>query len=120
MHRRLFLALAAVTTLGLGAPAAHADGLADIKARGVLRVAVPQDFPPFGSAGLDLKPMGYDIDVAMAIGERMGVTATELVPVTSANRIPYLQTNRVDLVISSLGRNAERELVIDFSNAYAP
>ena len=41
-------------------------------------------------------------------------------PVTSANRIPYLQTNKVDLVISSLGKNAERETVIDFSNAYAP
>jgi polar amino acid transport system substrate-binding protein len=45
---------------------------------------------------------------------------TELVPVTSANRIPYLQTNKVDLVISSLGKNAEREAVIDFTAAYAP
>ncbi|MGG2383012.1 transporter substrate-binding domain-containing protein, partial [Salmonella enterica] len=44
----------------------------------------------------------------------------ELVPVTSANRIPYLQTKKVDLVISSLGKNPDREKVIDFSNAYAP
>lgn len=121
MLRRTFLAcaaalgLAAVTAAG---PAA-ADALADITARGTLRVAVPQDFPPFGSAGLDMQPMGYDIDMANAIGERMGVKV-ELVPVTSANRIPYLQTDRVDLVISSLGKNAEREKVIDFSNAYAP
>jgi len=42
------------------------------------------------------------------------------VPVTSANRIPYLQTKKVDLVISSLGKNAEREKVIDFTVAYAP
>ncbi|MDM7292682.1 transporter substrate-binding domain-containing protein, partial [Klebsiella pneumoniae] len=39
----------------------------------------------------------------------------QLVPVTSANRVPYLQTDKVDLVISSLGKNAEREKVIDFS-----
>ncbi|MFB2603761.1 transporter substrate-binding domain-containing protein, partial [Rhizobium phaseoli] len=43
-----------------------------------------------------------------------------LVPVTSANRVPYLQTNKVDLVISSLGKNPDREKVIDFSVAYAP
>ncbi|WP_245411827.1 transporter substrate-binding domain-containing protein [Phyllobacterium leguminum] len=98
---------------------AFADTLADITARGVLRVAVPQDFPPFGSVGTDMAPMGYDIDVANLIGEKLGVK-TELVPVTSANRIPYLQTNKVDLVISSLGKNAEREKVIDFSSAYAP
>ena len=44
----------------------------------------------------------------------------EIIPVTSANRIPYLQTKKADIVISSLGKNAEREKVIDFSVAYAP
>ena len=66
-----------------------------------------------------MAPMGYDIDVANLIAEKLGVK-TELVPVTSANRVPYLQTNKVDLVISSLGKNAEREKVIDFTTAYAP
>jgi polar amino acid transport system substrate-binding protein len=49
----------------------------------------------------------------------MGVKV-ELVPVTSANRIPYLQTRKTDLVISTLGKNAEREKVIDFTSAYSP
>jgi polar amino acid transport system substrate-binding protein len=102
-----------------GAAPASADALADIKKAGVIKVAVPQDFAPFGSAGLDLKPVGYDIDMANYIAEQLGVKA-EIVPVTSANRIPYLQTKKVDLVISSLGKNPEREKVIDFSNAYAP
>lgn len=53
------------------------------------------------------------------IADKLGVKV-ELVPVTSANRVPYLQTNKVDLVISSLGKNADREKVIDFSDAYAP
>jgi polar amino acid transport system substrate-binding protein len=44
----------------------------------------------------------------------------ELVPVTSANRIPALQTRKADLVISTLGKNAEREKVIDFTAAYSP
>ena len=109
----------AVAAIFATASASRADALADITARGTIRVAVPQDFPPFGSVGTDMAPMGYDIDMANLIAEKLGVK-TELVPVTSANRIPYLQTNKVDLVISSLGKNAEREKVIDFSVAYAP
>ena len=61
-----------------------------------------------------MKPQGYDIDIAELIAKEIGVKV-ELVPVTSANRIPYLQTHKVDLVISSLGKNPEREKVIDFS-----
>src|SRR5450432_4574730 len=98
---------------------AGADALDDVMKSGVLKVAVPQDFPPFGSVGSDLKPVGYDIDTATLIAKKMGVKV-ELVPVTSANRIPYLQTKKVDLVISSLGKNPDREKVIDFTNAYSP
>lgn len=119
MQRRLFIGLTlAIGALGFTAPA-QADALASIKESGVIKIAVPQDFPPFGSVGTDLQPVGYDIDVANLIGEKLGVTV-ELVPVTSANRVPYLQTGMVDLVISSLGKNAEREAVIDFTDAYAP
>lgn len=99
--------------------AARADALDDIQKKGVLRVAVPQDFPPFGSVTVDMKPQGLDIDVATLIAKKLGAKV-ELIPVTSANRVPYLQTKKVDLVISSMGKNAEREKVIDFSAAYAP
>jgi polar amino acid transport system substrate-binding protein len=113
---RAFLALAAIAAF---LPAAHADALDDILKSKVIKIAVPQDFPPFGSVGPDLKPQGYDIDMANAIAKALGVKL-ELVPVTSANRIPYLQTRKVDLIISSLGKNPEREKTIDFSAAYAP
>lgn len=119
LTRRLFVAAAALgASLGF-ASLSHADALSDVTSRGTLRVAVPQDFPPFGSVGTDMAPQGYDIDMAKLLAEKMGVKV-ELVPVTSANRIPYLQTNKVDLVISSLGKNPDREKVIDFSVAYAP
>ena len=103
----------------LSATPAKADALDTIMAAKVIKVAVPQDFAPFGSAGLDLKPQGYDIDMAHLIAKALGVKA-EIIPVTSANRIPYLQTKKADIVISSLGKNPEREKVIDFSIAYAP
>lgn len=108
-----------VAALPVALKPARADALADITKAGVIKVAVPQDFAPFGSAGLDLKPQGYDIDMANLIGKEMGVKV-EIIAVTSANRIPYLQTRKADLVISSLGKNPDREKVIDFSVAYAP
>lgn len=121
IHRRSFIQnlLAGAALFACVALPAHADALESVQKNGTLRVAVPQDFPPFGSVGTDLKPRGYDIDMANLIGKELGVKV-ELVPVTSTNRIPYLTTGRVDLVISSLGKNPEREKVIDFSDAYAP
>ncbi|MGM0857325.1 MAG: transporter substrate-binding domain-containing protein [Pseudomonadota bacterium] len=101
------------------ATSVQANALDDIESRGTIRIAVPQDFPPFGSVGTDMQPVGYDIDMANYIADEMGVEL-ELITVTSANRIPYLQTGQADLVISSLGKNPEREAAIDFSDAYAP
>ena len=118
-RRAAVAAIAALAAVLVGAPQGARAELADITSRGTLKVAVPQDFPPFGSVGLDMTPQGYDIDVAKLIAEKLGVKI-ELTPVTSANRIPFLQTNKVDLVISSLGKNPDREKVIDFSVPYAP
>lgn len=120
MQKRQFLkSLVAASLLAGGIGLAQADVLTDAVKRGTLRVAVPQDFPPFGTVGPDLKPRGYDIDVANLIGRELGLKV-ELIPVSSTNRIPYLTTGKADLVISSLGKNPDREKVIDFSIAYAP
>ena len=117
--KKLLIALAGAACLLSSVSAAQADQLQDIEKRGVIRIAVPQDFPPFGSVGTDLQPQGYDIDMARYLAKSMKLKL-QLVPVTSANRVPYLQTDKVDLVISSLGKNAEREKVIDFTVAYSP
>ena len=90
-------ALISLSVLGLTS-AAHADALSDIMTAKTIKIAVPQDFAPFGSAGTDLKPQGYDIDMANLIGKALGVK-TEIIAVTSANRIPYLQTKKADIVI---------------------
>jgi polar amino acid transport system substrate-binding protein len=118
IFRALAAGILSAAVIGLSG-AAHADALDSIMKAKVIKVAVPQDFAPFGSAGADLKPQGLDVDMANYIAEQLGVKA-EIIAVTSANRIPYLQTHKADLVISSLGKNAEREAVIDFSAPYAP
>ena len=101
MTRRPFLRslcglVAGVAVAGvIGSTDAHADVLANVQKTGTLRVAVPQDFPPFGSVGTDLKPQGLDIDMANYIGAKLGVKV-ELVPVTSANRIAYIRLYKID------------------------
>jgi polar amino acid transport system substrate-binding protein len=110
----------AITALTLGAAAASAQSaLDDVMKAKKITIAIPTDFPPYGFVGTDLKPQGLDIDMANYIAAKMGV-AIELAPVTSANRIAYLQTKKAELVISTLGKNAERLAVIDFTAAYSP
>ncbi|MGF1482702.1 MAG: transporter substrate-binding domain-containing protein [Cyanophyceae cyanobacterium] len=93
--------------------------LTEIKQAGKVAIAVPNDFPPFGFVDSYLNPIGYDIDMAEEVAKGLGVEL-ELKPVVGNYRIPFLQTDRVDLIISSLGKNEERDLIIDFSQAYAP
>ena len=120
MTKRCSALLSALfASLLLAQAPAKANALDDVVARGTLKVAVPQDFPPFGSIGPDMQPRGLDIDTARLLAEQLKVKL-ELTPVNSTNRIPFLTTGKVDLVISSLGKNPEREKVIDFSKAYAP
>jgi polar amino acid transport system substrate-binding protein len=117
--KRLFSAGLAAAALLAAMGAQAQTALDDVMKAKTIRIAVPTDFPPYGMVGIDLKPQGLDVDMANYIGQKMGVKV-ELVPVTSANRIPYLQTKKADLVISTLGKNPEREKVIDFTAAYSP
>lgn len=117
--RSLLTLIAAIASLVAAAPSAVADKVEDIIQSGLIKVAVPADFPPFGSVGKDGRPEGYDIEVAKLVARDLGVRI-ELVPVTSPNRIAYLLTGKVDLVIASLGANPERAKVIAFTDAYAP
>jgi len=120
MNRRCLAAALGLAAILLSPLAARAQAaLDDILAKKTIQIAIPTDFPPYGFVGTDLQPQGLDIDTARLIGAKLGVKV-ELLPVTSANRIPYLQTKKAHLVISTLGKNAEREKVIDFSAAYSP
>jgi len=96
-----------------------ADQLEAVLKSGEIKIAVPENFPPFGSVGKSLEHEGYDVDVAKLIAENLGVEL-EVVPVTSKQRIPFLSSGKVDLVISSMGANPERAKSIWFSSAYAP
>lgn len=97
---------------------AHADKLQDIQSKGVVRIGVPLDAPPFGSQDANRNPIGFDIEFAEMVGKALGVK-TELQQITGANRIPFLLTDKVDIVISVMGLTPERAKQITFTAPYA-
>lgn len=99
------------------AQVAHADTLSDIKQRKKVLIAIDLGAPPFGMTDAKLQPQGSDVDVARLLAKDLGVEL-EIVQVTGPNRIPFLMTNKADMVISSFSITAERAKVIAYTNPY--
>lgn len=119
MKIKQLLAVATAVAIALSTAAvARADDLANIISKGVVRIGVPIDVPPYGSQDANRNPIGLDVDLAQAIGEALGVKV-ELQQITGANRIPYLLTNKIDIIIASLGMTPERAKQITYTNPYA-
>src|SRR5215472_9612116 len=116
--RRFLAIVVAVGAFVLNLVEARADAFADILKNGVVRIAVPLDVPPFGSISQERKPEGFDIDLAEMVAKALGVKI-ELQQVTAANRIPYLLTDKVDVVISVMDLTPERAKQIMFTAPYA-
>jgi polar amino acid transport system substrate-binding protein len=107
---------AALTQLLAGARAAETPGncaqpgvdrLVRILCTGRIRVGVRYDYPLFSTL-TGTSPQGYEIDVAHAIAQKLGV-AVDFVKVKAATRISLLGDDSVDLVIATMGDNTQRE-----------
>ena len=120
---KLLLSLSIAAMVGMFAalqaprPAA-AQTIDEIIKRGKIIVGVNTTTPIFGLLGQNGEPEGYDPDVARLIGKYLGVSV-EFVPVTGVNRIPYLLTGRVDVLICLFGITAERAQQVWYSIPYA-
>jgi len=104
------------------APTFAADStMGKIVAKGKLTVGVKFDQPGFGLKDpVTGKVDGFDVQVAKEIGKALGLKEDqiEFVEAVSANRIPFLQEDKVDLVIATMTINADRKTQIDFSRPY--
>ena len=110
ISRGVFAALAAVAGLLLAATApASAQNVDDLIKRGKIVFGVDTANPPFGSIGKDGQPEGYEPDVARLVGKYLGVEV-EFVPATPQNRIGYLLTNRVDVIMMGITPERARQL----------
>jgi polar amino acid transport system substrate-binding protein len=116
---RKALAIGAVLVTGLAAmvPAA-AQSVDEIKKKGQVTIGMLVDFPPFGITNAEGQPDGYDADIAKALAKHLGVKAN-IIPVTGPNRIPFLLTGKLDMLVASLAITPERAKQVTFSDPYA-
>jgi ABC-type amino acid transport substrate-binding protein len=92
--------------------------MAVLKTKGKVVIGVKFDIPQFGLLNpATSKPEGFEIDLGNLIAEELGVPA-EFVEAISANRIPFLLEDKVDLILSNMTINEERKQQIDFSIVY--
>jgi polar amino acid transport system substrate-binding protein len=116
--KKLAAVSAVMAVIAFAAAPASADALSDIKAAGKVRVSIDLASPPNGMLDGNLKATGSDVETAELLARDWGVEL-EIVQTTGATRIPNLQTNKADIVISTLAVTDERKKVIDFSRAYS-
>jgi len=97
-----------------------AGTLQDVKRRGKLIAGVKTDYPPLGF--LDKKGVnkGFDIDIAKAISKELfgNEEAIQFVPVTSGNRIAFLTSRKIDIIVATFTITEERKREVDFSSPY--
>jgi polar amino acid transport system substrate-binding protein len=117
-RRTALAALGVAAALTVFAPFASAQTVAEIKKKGEITIGMLVDFPPYGTTNAQNQPDGYDADVAKLLGKDWGVKVN-LLPVTGPNRIPFLLTNKVDLLVASLAITPERAKQVQFSTPYA-
>lgn len=84
---------------------------------GQITVGVKFDVPPFGFKDTSGEVQGFDIDLAKAIADELGVTP-KYIEALSDNRIAFLKDGTADLILSTMTITAERDEEIDFSEPY--
>ena len=114
-------ASAAASGSGSAASAEASGGvfrtLDEIKADGTIKIGVFSDKHPFGYVDEGGEYAGYDIELANRLAQDLGVNV-EFVSTEAANRVEYLETGKVDLVLANFTVTEERAQKVDFADPY--
>lgn len=89
----------------------------EITDSGTIKIGVFSDKSPFGYVDENGDYVGYDVELAKQIGEDLGVDV-EFVSTEAANRVEYLQTGKVDIILANFTVTDERAEQVDFADAY--
>ena len=120
MKKIIAVTIALVLVLSLAA-VASADTvfrtLDEIKASGTINIGVFSDKNPFGYVDENGDYQGYDVYFARRIGADLGV-AVNFVSTEAANRVEYLETGKVDIILANFTVTPERAEKVDFALPY--
>ena len=115
--KRILTAIAALALVaGLAVPAL-AGALDDIRSRGTVRIGVSLGGEPIGFRDAQNNPVGYDVDVANRLAEKLGVPV-ELTDVSGDARISMLVSGQLDIVVANTSATLERAKSVNFSIPY--
>lgn len=93
------------------------SSLDKIKKSGKIVVGTATGYYPFEMADKSGELVGYDIDVAKALGKELGVKV-EFQNYAFSGLIPALQANKIDVVVAGMTITDKRKEVVDFSDSY--
>ena len=118
------LGVASLTGCGAKKDAEQADAgktvyrtLDEIKESGTINIGVFSDKNPFGYVDENGDYQGYDVYFAERIGKDLGVKIN-YVSTEAANRVEYLQTGKVDIILANFTVTDERAEKVDFALPY--
>ncbi|WP_407709731.1 glutamate ABC transporter substrate-binding protein [Arthrobacter nitrophenolicus] len=91
-----------------------------LSSAGTIKIGTKFDQPLFGQVGLDGKPVGFDVEIGKLIAAELGIAADKIEwsETVSANREPFIEQGKVDLVIATYTINDKRKQVVDFAGPY--
>lgn len=117
--RRRFLLGTLSLLLGssLFTPVFAADLLEEVKANGSLKVGLEGTYPPFNFQDEKGQLTGFEVDLANALAEELGVKA-EFQPTKWDGILAALESKRLDVVINQVTISEERKQKYDFSTPY--
>lgn len=101
-------------------PEENQSSIDRIKAEGKVRIGVFSDKPPFGFIDEKGENQGYDVYLAKRIAKDLlgDENKVEYVLVEAANRVEYLESNKVDIILANFTVTPERKEKVDFANPY--
>lgn len=108
--------MAAVATL-LIVGGAQADLLDDVKKRGTLRVALEGTYPPFNYRDDKGELAGFDVDIAKALANKLGVKP-EFTTTEWSGILAGLQAGKYDVIVNQVAATDKRRETFDFSEPY--
>lgn len=117
MKKMLAALLAAVMTLCFAAALAEDTGLADVKAKGTLVMGFDEEYPPMGFVDENGEYVGFDIDLAKEVTDRLGVELV-LQPISWDSKELELSGKNIDCIWSGLTMTPERIEQMTFSIPY--
>ncbi len=115
--KRILTTLAAFAIVAGSVLPSFAGMIDDIRSRGTVRIGVSLGGEPIGFRDAQNNPVGYDVDVATQLAQKLGVPV-EFVDVSGDARISMLVSGQIDLAVANTSATLERAKTVNFTIPY--